>query len=344
MVAANNAKRVRIAVGLTGLLASLFFGISLFAFFQSSKSQQELSYYKEQHRLLIEEYQDLSLQVEQLRNAHHSIEELLQENRERLSQSEQARITLEKKKFQDQLDTIEEKQNYIRLRQKLWSNIRKRLALEIESNQISFLRVDDQFIIRIPNNFLFAPASVQIIKGTPIETATPIAEGSSPKKPEDEEALPLPEEGTEPAEIEPSPAESLLAKVASILNTQLPDIPVLIEGHTDNVPIGSSLRSRFPTNWELSSARATATVRYLQQVGEVSPSRMTAVGRADTAPITENHAKKGNPENRRVDIIINLDEQSLSTLFSPPSTSSPADTVSQIHIPFYTPNYSIGSE
>ncbi|MEM9445757.1 MAG: OmpA family protein [Verrucomicrobiota bacterium] len=344
MVSASSTKPNRIAVGLTGLVALLFFSIALFAFFESTQSKQELASYKEQHRLLIEEYQDLSLQVEQLRTAHQSIETLLQQNRKQLSQSEQARIKLEKKKFQDQLEAIEEKQNYIRLRQKLWTSMRQRLAQEIESSKISLLKQEDLFIIRIPNDFLFVPASVRIQSGTPIETATPIEDPDNatiienPEVAEDEASLPLPSESEPqsdgyPVEIIPSPAESLLNKVALILNHELPDIPVLIEGHTDNVPIGPALREQFPSNWELSSARATAAVRYLQQVGEVSPSRMTAIGRADTTPISQNHPDKGNKENRRVDIIIKLDEQSLSTLFSPPSTSSPADTVSQILTP-----------
>jgi chemotaxis protein MotB len=76
---------------------------------------------------------------------------------------------------------------------------------------------------------------------------------------------------------------------------------VRVEGHTDNVPI---LRNkRFPTNWELSAARATQVVRAFQQDG-LDPTRLSAVGRAEYQPIESNASAQGRARNRRIEITI----------------------------------------
>lgn len=78
------------------------------------------------------------------------------------------------------------------------------------------------------------------------------------------------------------------------------DASAVVEGHTDNVPIHSSV---FPSNWELSGARATAVVRYLESRG-VPGSMLEAVAYGDTRPLTENYTEEGRRKNRRVEILI----------------------------------------
>ena len=75
---------------------------------------------------------------------------------------------------------------------------------------------------------------------------------------------------------------------------------VSVEGHSDSVPISTA---RFPSNWELSSGRATAILRYLNRAG-VDASRLRAVGYADTRPIESNDSQDGRAANRRVEVII----------------------------------------
>ncbi len=75
---------------------------------------------------------------------------------------------------------------------------------------------------------------------------------------------------------------------------------VAVEGHTDNVPIQTA---QFPSNWELSSARAAAIVRALQERG-ISPERMQASGMADTKPKSSNLTAQGRSENRRVSLLV----------------------------------------
>ncbi|WP_024328825.1 OmpA family protein [Thioalkalivibrio sp. ALR17-21] len=75
---------------------------------------------------------------------------------------------------------------------------------------------------------------------------------------------------------------------------------VTIEGHTDNVPIATP---RFPSNWELSSTRASGVVRYLVDRG-INPGILQAVGHADTRPVADNDTPEGRAENRRVSIVL----------------------------------------
>lgn len=97
--------------------------------------------------------------------------------------------------------------------------------------------------------------------------------------------------------------EQIIAKVATVL-AKIGDRHILIEGHTDNVPIRAPLSTRFPTNWELSTARATEVVKYLVAQGKLSARHLSAVGRADTAPVANNSSEEGRRENRRIEIIV----------------------------------------
>ncbi|MGE0821043.1 MAG: OmpA family protein [Candidatus Binatia bacterium] len=95
----------------------------------------------------------------------------------------------------------------------------------------------------------------------------------------------------------------IIDKVGAVLE-KISDQRLLVEGHTDNVPIGSALRSRFPTNWELSTARATEVVKYLLSHTRVPAQQLSAVGRADTLPVSSNATEEGRKLNRRIEIIV----------------------------------------
>ena len=77
---------------------------------------------------------------------------------------------------------------------------------------------------------------------------------------------------------------------------------ISVEGHTDSVPISGTLASHFPSNWELSSARASAIVRRLVEKG-IPKERLRAAGLADTEPIAPNNTEEGRSKNRRVTIV-----------------------------------------
>jgi len=95
----------------------------------------------------------------------------------------------------------------------------------------------------------------------------------------------------------------VLKQVSDILK-KVTDKQIRIEGHTDNVPIGVKLRGRFPTNWELSTARATSVVRYLIEDGGVDRANLLAVGYADTRPLVANDTEEGRTANRRIEIAL----------------------------------------
>jgi chemotaxis protein MotB len=97
--------------------------------------------------------------------------------------------------------------------------------------------------------------------------------------------------------------ERVIEKVGTIL-AKVAGQRILIEGHTDNVPIGPALKARFPSNWELSSARAAEVVKYLLSHAQLSPQQLSAVGRAETSPVASNANEEGRKLNRRIEIIV----------------------------------------
>lgn len=98
-------------------------------------------------------------------------------------------------------------------------------------------------------------------------------------------------------------SEMVMDLLSTALNLHM-DTHVLIIGHTDDQPVGGRLKRQFPTNWELSSARAAAVVRSFVEDWGVSPHRFTAGGRGPWHPIADNTTSEGRERNRRVEVII----------------------------------------
>ncbi|HZV82717.1 MAG TPA: OmpA family protein [Geobacteraceae bacterium] len=95
---------------------------------------------------------------------------------------------------------------------------------------------------------------------------------------------------------------AVLRKVIDILKT-VKDKSIRIEGHTDNVPIRGQLAARYPTNWELSAARAINVTRYLQSQG-IEPQVLAAVAYGEFKPVAANDNEEGKARNRRIEIIL----------------------------------------
>lgn len=98
----------------------------------------------------------------------------------------------------------------------------------------------------------------------------------------------------------------LLAFAESI--RQQKDQCILVEGHTDNMPLGPSLKARFPSNWELSVARAAAVARFLHEEGRLQPQRLSARGYSFYRPVASNKTAEGRRQNRRIEIILSPSE------------------------------------
>jgi chemotaxis protein MotB len=82
------------------------------------------------------------------------------------------------------------------------------------------------------------------------------------------------------------------------------DHKILVEGHTDNVGLSPLLRAKYPSNWELSTARASSVVRFLQEKCGIEPEKLTAVGFSYFKPIASNDNDEGRGQNRRIEIIM----------------------------------------
>ena len=82
------------------------------------------------------------------------------------------------------------------------------------------------------------------------------------------------------------------------------DQNVIVQGHTDNVLIGPELREKYPTNWELSTARSAAVVRYLTENAGVEPQWCEASGYSFYRPVASNETEDGRSQNRRIEIIL----------------------------------------
>jgi chemotaxis protein MotB len=95
-------------------------------------------------------------------------------------------------------------------------------------------------------------------------------------------------------------AKEVLAKVATVINAK-PEMEVLVEGHTDNVPI---VKECIKDNWDLSVLRATAITRVLQKDYAVNPARITAGGRAEYVPLVDSDTPEARSTNRRTRIVI----------------------------------------
>lgn len=100
------------------------------------------------------------------------------------------------------------------------------------------------------------------------------------------------------AVVNPKGREAL-GTLAQVLNTN-PDINVVVEGHTDSIPI----RGKYEDNWALSVARATAIVRLLTDTYRVDPVRVVASGRSKYEPVDSNETSEGRQRNRRTEIIL----------------------------------------
>lgn len=100
------------------------------------------------------------------------------------------------------------------------------------------------------------------------------------------------------AEIKPG-GEELLVEVAE----QIKEVPnnIAVEGHTDNLPIRNE---RFPSNWELSTTRATNVIKFMIEEYDIDPLRLSAAGYSEYRPLVDNDSPENRAQNRRVEIVV----------------------------------------
>lgn len=96
--------------------------------------------------------------------------------------------------------------------------------------------------------------------------------------------------------------QAVLEKLARVLVDT--DDMIRVEGHTDSVPIGERLKARYPSNWELSGARASSVVRYFEHAHKIDPVRMEPVGFSKFRPVAPGQTPEDLRRNRRVEIVL----------------------------------------
>jgi chemotaxis protein MotB len=118
--------------------------------------------------------------------------------------------------------------------------------------------------------------------------------------------------------------EEVLARVGAVLAKML-DKQILVSGHTDDSPISSRLQERYPTNWELSAARALTVVRFLEEKSGIPGRRLVAAAHAQFEPVASNRTPRGRARNRRIEILLTPDFQAIrENAAKAPPGSTPA--------------------
>ena len=96
---------------------------------------------------------------------------------------------------------------------------------------------------------------------------------------------------------------SILDRIAAIL-ANLPEKIIRVEGHTDDVPIGPKIKSVYPSNWELASARSSAVARYFIDKHRIDPARVVAISYSQYRPLVPNTTEGNRAKNRRIEIVL----------------------------------------
>ena len=114
----------------------------------------------------------------------------------------------------------------------------------------------------------------------------------------------------ESGEVKVKPAGvPILEQLAEYLRIAAVSQQVRVEGHSDNMEIGPSLKGVFPTNWELSKARAAEIVRYLIEKGGMDSAKLSAVGYGASRPVASNGTEEGRKKNRRIEVVLDSPEE-----------------------------------
>lgn len=119
------------------------------------------------------------------------------------------------------------------------------------------------------------------------------------------------------AELEKESIDKVL-KIGKDILSKIPDKHIRVEGHTDNVPMKNAI---FPSNWQLSAARAANVLMILVDQAGINPELISSVGYGEYTPVVENNSDANREKNRRVDIVILRDSSSMGEA----STDSSAD-------------------
>lgn len=217
-------------------------------------------------------------EYQQQNEQHNQMIQKLQEDiasgsmeKETIQKRLQDELDRSKQDFQKRLDQLaQEKEQQAQEVQKLQSlattyeKLAQDLKKEIDEKTVTLEQYKEQLTVNIVDKILFASGQ-----------ATVNAEG-----------------------------RKVLNKIGELLKQNIEGRQIRVEGHTDNIPIGDEIVEKYPSNWELSTARAVNVVHYLQDVGKIPASKLSAAGYGEYRPIADNATKEGRAMNRRIEIVL----------------------------------------
>ena len=114
----------------------------------------------------------------------------------------------------------------------------------------------------------------------------------------------------------------VLDKLAEVLKSN--NDTIRIEGHTDDTPISDKLKAKYPSNWELSAARAAAVARYFENKHQIDPKRLESLGFSMYRPVAPNDTEENKQRNRRVEIVLKPAAEPEPAKESPAAAPPPA--------------------
>ncbi len=248
----------RLAAGLT-IFAICFLLLSILIYTETASERSRLGPLTEDNRQLREELTTAEGLLQQTRKSLSEQSGKLQSSTSELEKARQARLELEREKM-NRLVRIEEKAEQVK-------RVRARIAELPELEASSIFIQEDELVIRLPNEVLFAPAEATIR----------------------------------------DQGKVLLSKIVGVLIGEFEGLSLRVEGHTDNVAIGEAIQEKFPSNWHLSAARASAAAVLIEESGWSDADSMEVVGRGESQPIASNETEEGKARNRRIDLFITMD-------------------------------------
>lgn len=250
---------------------------------QADKLDQELALLQKKHSALGKEHEALKAEAQKLRDDLD------------LAGKERDKLVLEK----NELDSLikaksdELSKNVVDLRQRINAleaenaRLRGEVAVLQKAKEEKLKEVSstyEQLLDRMKNEIAQGQVTISELKGKLTVNLVEAILFDSGKAEVKQQGLPV------------------LQKVVDILKP-VKDKAIRIEGHTDNVQIIGALAKKYPTNWELSAARAINVARYLQQQG-LDPSSLSAAAYGEFKPVAENSTDEGRAKNRRIEIVL----------------------------------------
>lgn len=219
---------------------------------------------------------------------------VMQENRYRALDAEKTSLQQQKTDLSKNLVTLQQQNNYLqKMNRQLYDNV---VELEKEmAYKKSLIDIQDEVIKLLddPNNTIASS-----LKNRMTDDAVEVVTTEKGFKVIILEKI-LYDSGS--YEINPQ-GRQLLSLLAQTLN-QSRNQDIVVEGHTDNLPLKTALKIPAPSNWELSAVRASKVARILQEEG-IDPGRLSAKGYSHYAPIAPNDTEDGRRQNRRIEILL----------------------------------------